>query len=77
VFAQRPVVLLDGDAVRATMKPPVGYDEQARTDFYETLANLAALFASQGLVAIVPATAHRQQYRDYARRISPRFSKFT
>lgn len=73
VHAQRPVVLLDGDAVRATMKPPVGYDEQARSDFYETLANLAALFASQGLVAIVPATAHRQQYRDYARRISPRF----
>ncbi len=47
VHAKRPVLLLDGDAVRATMKPPVGYDEQSRQDFYETLANLAALFATQ------------------------------
>lgn len=73
VHARRPVVLLDGDAVRATMKPAVGYDEQARSDFYETLANLAAMFAAQGLVVIVPATAHRQQYRDYAKRIAPRW----
>lgn len=73
VHAQRPAVLLDGDAVRAAMKPPVGYDEQARSDFYETLANLAAMFAAQALVVIVPATAHRQHYRDYAKRVAPRW----
>lgn len=71
VHAQRPAVLLDGDAVRAAMKPAVGYDEQARSDFYETLANLAAMFANQALVVIVPATAHCQAYRDYAKRIAP------
>lgn len=73
VHAKRPVLLLDGDAVRATMKPPVGYDEQARLDFYETLANMAALFAAQGLVVIVPATAHRRVYRDHARNVATRY----
>ena len=73
LHAKRPIVLLDGDAVRATMKPTVGYDEQARRDFYETLANLAALFAHQGLVVIVPATAHLREYRDRARKLAPRY----
>lgn len=73
VHAKRPVLLLDGDAVRATMKPPVGYDEQSRQDFYETLANLAALFATQGLVVLVPATAHLRAYRDHARTVAERF----
>lgn len=73
VQAKRPVVLLDGDAVRAVMKPAVGYDEQARQDFYETLANLAGLLAHQGLVVLVPATAHRRVYRDRARELAPRF----
>ena len=73
VHAQRPVVLLDGDAVRAAMKPAVGYGEQARQDFYETLANLAAQLATQGLVVVVAATAHLRAYRAYARERAPRF----
>jgi len=73
LHAKRPVVLLDGDAVRAAMKPAVGYDEQARGDFYETLTNLAALFAYQGLVVIVPATAHLRVYRSRARELAPRY----
>jgi adenylylsulfate kinase len=66
-------VVLDGDTVRAAMKPAVGYDEQSRNDFYETLANLAAMIAQQGLVAIVPATAHLREYRDRARALAPRY----
>jgi adenylylsulfate kinase len=73
LHTMRAVVLLDGDAVRAAMKPAVGYDEHARRDFYETLANLAALFAHQGLVVIVPATAHLREYRDRARKVAPRY----
>ena len=73
LHAKRPVVLLDGDAVRAAMKPAVGYNEQARCDFYESLANLAALFAHQGLVVIVPATAHLRAYRQRAREVAPHF----
>jgi adenylylsulfate kinase len=73
VHAKRPTVVLDGDAVRAAIKPVVGYDEQGRRNFYETLANLAALFASQGLVVIVPATAHLREYRDRAKQVAQRF----
>jgi len=73
VYAKRPVVLLDGDAVREAMKPAIGYDEQARHDFYETLANLAALLAAQGLVVLVPATAHLREYRERAKRLAPRY----
>jgi adenylylsulfate kinase len=68
-----PSLLLDGDSVRAAMRPPPGYDEGARADFYETLGNLAAMLARQGLVVIVPATAHRRAFRDKAREAAPRF----
>ncbi len=73
VHAKRPTILLDGDAVRAALKPAPGYDDHARRDFYETLANLAALFAAQGLVAIVPATAHLREYRERAKQLAPRY----
>lgn len=73
LHAKRSVVLLDGDAIRGALKPAVGYDEQARSDFYETLANLAALFARQDLVVIVPATAHLRVYRNRARELAPRY----
>lgn len=70
---QRPSILLDGDAVRAAMRPPPGYDEEARAHFYETLSNLAALLAHQGHVVIVPATAHLRVFREKARAVAPRF----
>ena len=69
----RPVVVLDGDRVRAAMVPPPGYDPAARDAFYETLARLAVLLAGQGLLVLVPATAHRRAFRARARALSPRF----
>ncbi|HUL59315.1 MAG TPA: adenylyl-sulfate kinase [Anaeromyxobacteraceae bacterium] len=69
----RPVALLDGDAVRAALVPAPGYDPAGRAAFYATLANLAALLAGGGLVAIVAATAHRRAFRDAARAAAPRF----
>jgi adenylylsulfate kinase len=68
-----PSVLLDGDSVRAAMRPPPGYDDGARANFYETLGNLAAMLARQGLVVLVPATAHRRAFRERAREAAPRF----
>jgi adenylylsulfate kinase len=65
--------VLDGDEVRRAIVPPHGYDDASRDDFYLTLANLAALLASQGLVVIVPATAHLRLFRDRARALAPRF----
>src|SRR5262245_34057334 len=66
-------VLLDGDQVRASLVPAPGYDEVGRGDFYESLARLAALLARQGLVVLVPATAHRAIFRQRARLLAPRF----
>lgn len=64
--------LLDGDEVRDALVPRPGYDAAGRDSFYETLARLSALLARQGLVVIVPATAHRRAYRERARALSPR-----
>lgn len=65
--------LLDGDAVRACLVPSPGYSPAERESFYETLARLAALFAEQGLVVLVPATAHRRAFRKLARELTPAF----
>jgi adenylylsulfate kinase len=66
-------VLLDGDAVRAAIVPPHGYDERGRADFYETLARLAALLAGGGALVVVPATAARAAFRARARELAPGF----
>lgn len=60
-------LLLDGDEVRAALRPAPGYDPRAREEFYQSLANLAAMFASQQLVVLVPATANLRAFRAYAR----------
>jgi len=69
----RPAALLDGDAVRAALHPPPGYDAAARAAFYETLGDLALLLAADGLIAVVAATANRRAYRDRVRARAPRF----
>ncbi len=68
-----PVAVLDGDQVRAALDPRPGYDAEARSRYYGTLAHLAALLAVQGLVAVVAATAHRRAFRERARALAPRF----
>jgi adenylylsulfate kinase len=67
-----PCALLDGDEVRDALGRPAGRGREERDAFYEALARLAALLARQGLVVIVPATAHRRAYRDRARALAPR-----
>lgn len=68
----RPV-LLDGDEVRACLRPEVGYSDVERDAFYESLARLAALIASQDHVVLVPATANLNFFRLRARALAPRF----
>jgi adenylylsulfate kinase len=65
--------LLDGDEMRHVLVPELGYSSEERVEFYATLARLAGALARQGLVVLVPATAHRREYRDYARQQAPRF----
>lgn len=67
------VCVLDGDAVRAAVTPPFGYDDLSRDRFYATLSALAVLLADQGLVVLVPATAHRRSFRARCRSAAPRF----
>ena len=65
--------VLDGDVMRGLLVPELGYSDQERDRFYATLARLAAELARQGLAVLVPATAHRREFRRYAREIAPRF----
>ncbi len=65
--------VLDGDEVRSAFHPRHGYDPKSRDEYYATLANLAALLARQGLVVMVPATAHLKTFRDRARAAAPAF----
>ncbi|BDG03000.1 adenylyl-sulfate kinase [Anaeromyxobacter oryzae] len=68
-----PCLVLDGDAVRAALGRPAGRGADDRDRFYAALGSLAATFAEQGLVVIVPATAPRRAHRDAARALAPRF----
>ncbi|MEZ5396616.1 MAG: adenylyl-sulfate kinase [Bryobacterales bacterium] len=63
-----PCCLLDSDAVRAELHPPLGYSGEDRASFYQTLGGLAALLAEQGLVVLTAATAPLRAHRDAARR---------
>lgn len=65
--------VLDGDAVRRALGGVYGYDDAGREAFYRALAELAALLAAQGLVVLVPATAHRRAFREYARAATEAF----
>ena len=69
----RPSCVLDGDELRGALVPAPGYGDRARDEFYATLGNLAALLARQGLVVLVPATAHTRALRARARAAAPRF----
>jgi adenylylsulfate kinase len=71
--ARRPAVILDGDDVRDALVPRPGHDEASRDGVYRSLAGLGAMFARQGVIAIVAATAHRRVWRDHARTLVPRF----
>ena len=65
--------VLDGDEMRPVLAPRLGYSDEERSDFYATLARLAGALARQGLIVLVPATAHRREYRQYAREQAPHF----
>lgn len=67
------VCVLDSDEIRRAIVPTPGYDDQGRAAFYETLAHIATLLASQDLVVLVAATAHRRAFRERARALAARY----
>jgi adenylylsulfate kinase len=68
----RPAVL-ESDVLRPILSPQAGYSTTERDSFYQQLAELGALLASQGIPVIFDATASRRAYRDHARRKIPQF----
>jgi adenylylsulfate kinase len=70
----RSCVLLDSDDVRAAIGE-TGYGAGDRDAFYRMLGGLAALFAREGHVVLVAATAPRRAHRAAARAASPAFAE--
>jgi adenylylsulfate kinase len=68
----RPPVVLDSDELRAALGA-TGYTAAERDAFYASVGALAILFARQGHVVLVAATAPRRAYRDAVRTAVPRF----
>jgi adenylylsulfate kinase len=69
---RRPAIVLDSDQMREALEAD-SYAADDRDRFYRVLARLAATFARQGLVVLVPATAPRQAHRELARELAPEF----
>jgi adenylylsulfate kinase len=68
-----PHCTLDGDVMRPILAPKIGYSDGERDEFYLALGELAAELSRQGLVVLVPATAHRRVYRQQTRELAPYF----
>lgn len=66
-------IVLDSDAVRASLTPRPGYDAQGRDDFYATLSGISALLAQEGHVVLVAATGNLAKYRLQGRARAPAF----
>ena len=66
-------VILDSDEIRDAIVPDFGYGDEGRDHFYESLANLAALFARQSHVVLVAATANLARFRQRAFERTPSF----
>lgn len=62
-------VILDSDEIRQKYFPALGYDEASRDFFYSALIAISDFLANQGLVVLVPATAHLRKWRRQARKL--------
>lgn len=62
-----PVILLDGDTLRAILAPAAGYDPEARLQLAMTYARLCAELASQGMIVICATISMFHAVRDWNR----------
>lgn len=69
----RPVEVLESDAVRLVLTPSPTYSHAERDLFYRALAFMGARLVAHGVTVIFDATANRRVYRDFARRLIPKF----
>jgi adenylylsulfate kinase len=63
--------IIDSDEMRAVITPEPRYTPEERELFYKALAYVAARLACEGVTAIVAATSHAAEYREWARALCP------
>ena len=69
VGRRQPVVLLDGDNLRHGLNADLGFSEADRTENIRRVAEVAALVAEAGMVAVVPLISPYRSSRDAARSV--------
>lgn len=67
------VEVLESDEVRRILTPQPTYSPEERDLFYRALAFTGQRLVMHGIAVLFDATASRQVYRDYARKVIPRF----
>lgn len=72
VAAGRAAYLLDGDNIRHGLNGDLGFSAADRTENVRRVAEVAALFADAGLVAVVPLISPYRAARDAARATAER-----
>lgn len=65
----RATVILDGDNIRAGLNANLGFTDDDRLENIRRIAEVAKLFAEQGLITLVSAITPRGELRDVARGI--------
>lgn len=65
----RATVILDGDNMRAGLNANLGFSDNDRLENIRRIAEVARLFAAQGIITIVSAITPRGELRDVARGI--------
>lgn len=68
-----PVVVLESDRLRNILTPDATYSPEERDRFYRAMALLGESITRNGVNVIFDATANRVAYRDYARKLIPKF----
>lgn len=69
------VEVLESDEVRRVLTPTPTYAQAERDLFYRALAFTGQRLVAHGVTVLFDATASRKAYRDYARRVIPRFAE--
>jgi len=69
------VEVLESDEVRRALTPMPTYTPVERDLFYRALAFMGQRLVAHGVTVLFDATASSQAYRDYARRMIPRFAE--
>lgn len=67
------VEVLESDEMRKVLTPVPTYSREERDLFYRTLAFVGSRLVVRGVTVIFDATANKRAYRDFARRLIPRF----